>query len=161
MKRVLKITALLGLVLIGGCGVIFVMLGGPQIIARRQHFDRLVETADHQALLSAAILVIEGTTNRMTFHRPFDNYPSITNLPPIIRLMEPNYVTVDPQRLRMEFHGGFDHYGFEIRKGDQWELSWYTEGGYHPILTAPIKETANQAPHGTADRHSDASASVP
>jgi hypothetical protein len=144
MKRFLKTIAILGLVLIGGCGVIFVLLGGPQMIARRQHFDRLVETADHQALLSAAIPVIEGTTNHMTFHRSYDHYPSITNLPPIIHQMKPNYVAVDPQRLRMEFHGGFDHYGFEIRKEDQWELSWYTEGGHHPILTAPIKGTANK-----------------
>ncbi len=152
MKRFLKTIAILSVVLIGGCGVIFVMLGGPQAVARRRHFDRLVKTADHQALLAAAITVIRGATNDVTFHRSYDHYPSITNLPPIIYQMKPNYVGVDPERLRMEFHGGFDHYGFEIRRRDQWELSWYTEHGHHPILTAPIEGTANQASQDTSLR---------
>jgi hypothetical protein len=147
--------------MIGGCGVVFVMLGGPQAVARRRHFDRLVKTADHQTLLAAAINVIRGTTNDVTFHRSYDRYPSITNLPAIIHEMNPNYVGVDPERLRMEFHGGFDHYGFEVMKRDEWELSWYTEHGHHPILTAPIKGTANQVLHGTADSREDASASGP
>lgn len=152
MKNFLKTSAILAVVLIGGCGIIFVMFGGPQDVARRWHFDRLVKTADHQALLAAAITVIQGATNHVIFYRSYDDYPSITNLPPIIHRMKPNYVGVDPERLRMEFHGGFDHYGFEVNRGDQWELSWYTEHGHHPILTTPIEGTANQASQDTSVR---------
>ena len=161
MKAVLKFIGVLLLGVVILWIVALLLLGGPQSVAKRRHFDRLVKTADHQALLAAAITVIRGTTNDVTFHRSYDHYPSITNLPPIIHQMKPNYVGVDSERLRMEFHGGFDHYGFEVRKGDEWELSWYTEHGHHLLLTAPIKETANQALHGTADSRADASASVP
>ncbi len=148
MKRFLKTIAILAVVLIGGCGVVFIVLGGPWELARRHHFDQIVKTADRGALLSAAIPVIEAATNHTTFSQSYDHYPSITNLPSIIQKMKPNYVAVDPQRLRMEFHGGFDHYGFEIRKRNEWELTWYTEHGHHPLLTAPIKGTANNTSEG-------------
>lgn len=33
----------------------------------------------------------------------------------------------------MEFHGGFDHYGYRVRQSDtspkQWTISYYTEQG--------------------------------
>ena len=145
MKAVLKFIGLLVLGVIMLWIAAFLLLGGPKAVAHRRHFDHLVKTADHQALLAAAIPAIEATTNQVTFHGSCDHYPSISNLPPIIHQMKPYYVAVDPERLRMEFHGGFDHYGFEIRKRDQWELSWYTEHGHHPLLTAPITGKANQA----------------
>lgn len=146
MKVVLKCIGVIALGIVILSVVAFFLLGGPQSLARRRHFDRLVKTADHLAFLAATIRVIQETTNEVTYHRSYDHYPSITNLPPIIRRMKPNYVGVDPERLRMEIHGGVDHYGFEVRKRDEWELSWYTEQGHHPILTAPIITNGEPSP---------------
>ena len=143
-KVLLKFTGILALGLLILWVAFFFWIGGPKILARRHHFNHLVKTADHQALLAAAIPVITSTTNDVIYYRLHDRHPCITNLPAIMHDMEPNYISVCPEGLIMEFHGGFDHYGFEILKQDQWELSWYTEQGHHPILTTQIEGSANK-----------------
>ena len=69
--------------------------------------------------------------------------------------MNPNYVDVGPDGMHMEFHGGFDHFGFDVRRTeDEWVLSWYTEHGDHRLLGLPIIETnmANKASQATSFR---------
>ncbi len=151
MKRTLKTFAVLACVLIGGCGAMLSMLGVPQSIARRHHFDGLVRTGNHKDLLSAAIPVIQAATNQLVYARSHSRHLSMTNLPLIIQQMKPRTVVVEPGSLRMEFHGGFDHFGFLVRQHDDWELTWYTEQGHHTLLNAPInKESANKPSHHTA-----------
>ncbi len=152
MKKLLKTFTISVIVLIGGCGALLFMLGVPQSLARRHHFDRLVMTCDHKALLSIAIPLIQAATNQVVYARSHSRHPSTTKLPPIIWQMSPRTVVVEPGQLRMEFHGGFDHFGFLIRQREEWELTWYTEQGHHDLLRIPIEETreANNPSHHTA-----------
>jgi hypothetical protein len=131
VKTALKIICVLGLLLVLGVGIIFVLLGGPQSLQYRRHFDRLVKTNDHGAVARAAITVMRGTTNQT-----FLMGDLLTNLPPEIAGMKPRYVSVSPEHMTMEFHGGFDHFGFKIEDRDEsWDMSWYTEKGRHPLLS--------------------------
>ena len=110
--------------------LIFVLLGGPHSASLRHHFETLAKTNDHKAVARAAIAVIRAATNDTILRGA-----RLTNLPPLITRMKPEYVTVSPQRMTIEFHGGFDHFGFEIRDvEDAWEMTQYTEQGRRSIL---------------------------
>ena len=127
----LKIVCVLGLLLVLAVGAIFVLLGGPQSLRYRRHFDRLVKTNNHGAVARVATTVMRGTTNQTLL---IGN--GLTNLPPEIAGMKPRYVSVSPERMTIEFHGGFDHFGFRIEDRDEfWEMYWYTEKGRHPLLS--------------------------
>ena len=141
MKTALKIICVLGVLLVLALGAIFVLLGGPQSLRYRRHFDRLVKTNDHVAVARAAITVIRGTTNQTLLMGDL-----LTNLPPEIEGMKPRYVSVSPENMTMEFHGGFDHFGFKIEDRDEsWNMSWYTEKGQHPLLSIGKGEPSSPA----------------
>ena len=60
-------------------------------------------------------------------------------LPPMLRRWRPSYIVVEPERVRVEMHGGFEHYGYEIhRREDHWALMW-DDPRLHVILTVPFE----------------------
>lgn len=107
------------------------LLGGPSDMAARKHrFDALVQTNDHRAVAEAAIIAIRNYTNAQFLDG------EVTNLAPAIAALRPSYVVVYPDAITIEFAGGFDHFGFKVEdQHDGWEMSWYTEGGQHSLLT--------------------------
>ena len=112
----------------------------------RRHFDRLVKTNDHDSVARAAVAMIRAATNRTIFMAD-----RLTNLPSLIASMKPKYVAVSPDRMTIEFHGGFDHFGFEIQDRDGLsEMTWYTEEGHHPLLTVGKHEGEGE-PDGAAN----------
>ena len=120
---------------IAGFVVLLLMFAIPSLM-RRHHFERVSTSLDATTLLDAAIPLMASSTDYTTYQRRESQYnPSITNLPAIIVEMKPAYVSVGPDSVRLEFHGGFDHYGFEIRRiDDSWNLSQYTERYRQTIL---------------------------
>jgi len=146
VKAILEI---LGFVLLGlfvALTLLWLLAGGPSSCHRRSCFDRAVESVDQRALLAAAVDVIRQTTNHMTFNDMYSHYPSLTNLPPIIHKMKPNYVSVDPYSMQIEFHGGFDHYGFRIKElADAWKLSRYTEDGEQEMIRLRIENAPGES----------------
>jgi hypothetical protein len=64
--------------------------------------------------------------------------------PESIRRLRPMYVTVDGDQIRLELHGGFDHYGYTLERADgnpSWVLQWYSEGNIRETLaTIPATE---------------------
>ncbi|MCI5193679.1 MAG: hypothetical protein D3915_11235 [Candidatus Electrothrix sp. AU1_5] len=128
MKTLLKIVGVLFVLTVG---VVFVLLGGPQSLYLFYHFQYLVKTNNHRAVVSAAIPVMRTTTDEMMFIGD-----SLAELPSLIAEMEPKYVFVSPDYMVMEFHGGFNHFGFRIdNQKTQWKISWYTEGSHHFLLS--------------------------
>jgi hypothetical protein len=76
----------------------------------------------------------------------------ITTLPPQIARMSPKSVAVSPHSMTIEFHGGFDHFGFKVWDQDRfWEMGWYTEQGQHSLLNIGKKEGDGE-PGGAANR---------
>ena len=160
VKTAIKIASLVGVLLVLALGAIFVLLGGPQSLSLRRHFDRLVKTNDHGAVARTAIAVIEATTNQTLFMND-----RLTNLPPLIAGMKPRYVSVSPDQMTIEFHGGFDHFGFRIDdRVTSWEMYWYTEDGRHPLLTVGKGEQngpANGSQSVRSETNKTSSASAP
>ena len=66
-----------------------------------------------------------------------------------IQRLRPSYVIVEHNRLRIELHGGFDHYGYRLtrdEKNGKSVLEWYTEGGPDQSLLAwPIGKPLTEA----------------
>lgn len=124
-----------------------------------RRFQSLVATNDHSRVAHEAIAVIRSTTRDVLIQDA-----AISNLPPAIADMRPSYVTVHPQGMGIEFHGGFDHYGFGIMEVDGgWEMLWYTEKKRQRLLTIPKTgdEKANQALDATSETAPGAAASSP
>jgi hypothetical protein len=60
-----------------------------------------------------------------------------------IRRLRPNYVVVEHQHVRIELHGGFEHYGYQLMEDEpngRWVFEWYSveDGKGRPLLTWPI-----------------------
>jgi hypothetical protein len=64
--------------------------------------------------------------------------------PASVRRMRPMYVMVEQDRIRLELHGGFEHYGYTLARPagqEAWALEWYDEGNIREILaTLPATE---------------------
>jgi len=63
------------------------------------------------------------------------------DIPLAITQLNPNYMVVDPEKVRIEFHGGHDHFGLilgpYIEGGlptGTWALHYYAEGGEDALL---------------------------
>jgi hypothetical protein len=58
-------------------------------------------------------------------------WPEAGGVSPFLQSLSPQYISAYSNRVTMEFHGGFDHYGYRVRQCDtnpaQWSISYYTE----------------------------------
>jgi hypothetical protein len=57
---------------------------------------------------------------------------------PTIQRLRPNKIYIDTSRVTLEFHGGMDHFGYQLIKEDNsnpWNLEWYTESSQEKLLT--------------------------
>jgi hypothetical protein len=69
--------------------------------------QRLLHETDHQALLAASRKLMKKHAGQ-DIAQP-DQDPRV---PRIIRELGPSYMGISSEQLRVELHGGFDHYGF-------------------------------------------------
>jgi len=146
VKRVVNIAALILLALLICWAGAFVWIGGPWSLAQANHF-RKAKNADQLAIARAAVATIrKHSVKGVTYSED-----GLTNLPPAISALKPKSVSVRPDGMRIEFHGGFDHFGFEIReREDVWEMSHYTEQSHHLVLTIR-KDEGNGTQAGPAN----------
>ena len=60
-------------------------------------------------------------------------------IPPLLKTLSPNSIFGSSHRLGLEFHGGFDHYGYTVRQSEsdvtRWTLYFYTEQGMTELTT--------------------------
>src|SRR5262245_20238577 len=66
-------------------------------------------------------------------------WPTDPVVPPLLRSLSPQYISASSNHVTMEFHGGFDHYGYRVRQSDtnstRWTIFWYTEKGERLLTT--------------------------
>ena len=99
----------------------FVYLGLKSSVRMRA----LQSRTDYPQIASACVTLARSLTNHSLIK------PSDPRVPPLLRSLSPQYIAADSNSVRMEFHGGFDHYGYRVEQSDtnakQWTISWYTE----------------------------------
>lgn len=74
----------------------------------RRERDRLLHHTDHHALLKACRELMRQHPD-VSIGDP-DHDPRV---PDVIRRLGASYITINPDRVHIELHGGFDHYGVE------------------------------------------------
>jgi hypothetical protein len=86
----------------------------------------LQNRTDYGEIALAAVALTHAITNDSKLLRPND-----AAVPPALRALSPKYISASSNQVLMEFHGGFDHYGFIVRQSTansrQWTISYYTE----------------------------------
>ena len=134
LKAPTKLAIVLALAIIAICVSLFLYVGGPWSVAQASYFHKALRSADHRAVACAAIAEMHKRgTNTTVFQGA-----SLRNLPRIITDLRPNKVVMGPNRVNIEFHGGFDHFGFVVRTNQgAWEMSSYSERGQQVLLMIP------------------------
>lgn len=97
-----------------------------------QERHRLLYETDHQALLAASRELMHDHVGQHIADPTQD-----PRVPLIIRELGPSYIDVSAEQVRVELHGGFDHYGYialadDVNSRDGWSklidgLFYYTE----------------------------------
>ena len=100
----------------------------------------LQNSVDHEKVALACLDVHKCAMHNHA-HSLLPDNPCI---PEELRSLGFKYIWVQEHSLRMEFHGGFDHYGFKLARDpgtpdkNQWILYYYTEDGsreLHRLVT--------------------------
>lgn len=112
--RTAKWTCLIGL--LAGAGFLFaapclIPLGRLLLRPPRQ---KVLHDLDHPAILAAARDLLQESRERHADQRGFRFEGADPRLPEAIRRADAASVYVDDESVRIEFHGGFDHYGFLV-----------------------------------------------
>ena len=72
-----------------------------------------------------------------------------TRFSPALQRLRPVHLNVYADRVILEFHGGHEHYGYELErdaKSDEWVLSWYLDNKVEPLLTRSQMASARPMP---------------
>ena len=128
-----KVTLIIIAVLVAGVFLLispFVYLG----LKSSRQMRALQGRSDYSQIATACVALARSTTNLAPFIKPTDPI-----VPPLLRTLSPRYITANSNSVTMEFHGGFDHYGYRVRQSDTnpalWTISWYTEQGERLLRT--------------------------
>ena len=130
----------LGVAAVGGLVVVAIFIApilywtmkdGLQSARQKQS---LQSRTDFSQIASACVTLARTVTNDTAFIKPADPI-----VPALLRSLSPRSIKAATNSVTMEFHGGFDHYGYRIRQSDTnrafWTISWYTEEGERLLTT--------------------------
>ena len=101
----------------------------------RANFEKSLNHTDKAELLAESKkMILSAVETRRSIN--WDS-SSITNLHPVIQNLNAAYVYFNNEQLIIEFHGGFDHYGYKVQQNESnlWELSRYSEQSVEPLVT--------------------------
>ena len=90
------------------------------------HRRALQSRSDYSQIATACVSLARSMTNENTLIKSTDPI-----VPGLLRSLSPRYISASSNYVTMEFHGGFDHYGYRVEQSPtnakQWTISWYTE----------------------------------
>jgi hypothetical protein len=135
-RPIFKIVLILLAVVVISAFVFFISIMGPMMIdGVRSVFQRraLQNRSDYPQIALACVTLARSMTN--------DSLIPITDprLPALMKSLSPRYIVASSNDVTLEFHGGFDHYGYRVRPSQadpsQWTIFYYTEHGEKPLAT--------------------------
>jgi hypothetical protein len=94
---------------------------------------KLQARSDFPQIAAACVALTTTVTNGSFLIHPTNNEA----VPALLRSLSPNYISVRDNVVTLEFHGGFDHYGYRVQPvgTNQWTISYYTERSEKPLVT--------------------------
>jgi hypothetical protein len=94
----------------------------------------LQNRSDYPQIATACITLARAITNNSTLISVTD-----PRIPALLQSLSPRHISASTNHVTMEFHGGFDHYGYRVRQTDidpkQWAIFYYTEHGEKLLTT--------------------------
>jgi hypothetical protein len=94
----------------------------------------LQHRSDFPQIAAACATLMHAVTNDSSLVPAAD-----PRVPALLRSLCPRHISASSNHVTLEFHGGFDHYGYRFRQADsdpkQWTLSYYTEHGEKLLTT--------------------------
>jgi hypothetical protein len=123
---------LLGILIVGVLGIISPFLyDGFHSAAQRR---ALQHRSDFLQIAAACATLAHAITNESSLVPPAD-----PRVPALLRSLSPRHISASSNHVTLEFHGGFDHYGYRFRHADtdpkEWSLFFYTEHGEKFLTT--------------------------
>ena len=94
---------------------LFVLIAYPIIrdISPQLSRGQALNDVDHKAVLSAAIhMMDEVPPEGLRFASSPDGPIRDSRVPDVIQNLDPQWISITRERVQIELHGGFDHYGF-------------------------------------------------
>lgn len=121
-----------GVLIAGLIAIIFPFLyDSYRSVAQRQD---LQDRKDFPQIATACAALLKSSTNDAG-EIPVDD----PRVPALLRSLSPRTIMASSNHVTLEFHGGFDHYGYKFRPADsdpkQWSLYFYTEGSERLLTT--------------------------
>ncbi len=96
---------------------------------------------DYPQIAAACVSLARAITNDAVLLKPTDAI-----VPEALRLLSPRYISANTSLITLEFHGGFDHYGYRVQQADTdaklWTIYYYTEEGRRLLTTITNVEPA-------------------
>jgi hypothetical protein len=90
--------------------------------------------SDYPQIAAACVSLARSITNDSVLLKPSDPV-----VPAALRALSPRYISAYTNFITLEFHGGFDHYGYRVQQSDTdarlWTISYYTEQGQRLLTT--------------------------
>ena len=94
----------------------------------------LQHRSDIPQIAAACVTLAHAATNDLDLLGPSD-----PRVPSILRSLSPHYLGAHTNFVVLEFHGGFDHYGYQVQQSDTnpkvWTIYFYTEQGRKALTT--------------------------
>jgi hypothetical protein len=122
---------LVGLLLAVGLFLAPIIYDGFRSASQRR---ALLNRSDYPQIATACVTLARATTNDSVLL-----YPNDSLVPALLKSLSPRYVSVSSNHVTLEFHGGFDHYGYSVHQSDtnskQWMIFFYTEKSRRLLAT--------------------------
>lgn len=107
------------------------ILGGFRSV---RHQRALQARSDYPQIAAACVSLARSITNDSALI-----WPSDPIVPATLRSLSPKYINAETNSITLEFHGGFDHYGFRVDQSDTdpklWTIYYYTEQSQKLLTT--------------------------
>ena len=132
-------TALIIIGVLTAAVLLIVALGWPFVfvindIVRSASQQRSLQSrSDYPQIAAASVSLARGVTNESVI------WPTNPIVPQLLRSLSPRYISASSNRVTLEFHGGFDHYGYDVRQSETnerlWTIYYYTEKSEKSLAT--------------------------
>src|SRR5262245_29082107 len=127
-----RITFIIFAVLLAGVVILIGPFLYPTLKSRGQ-IRALKSRSDYPQIATACVTLARSVTNYSRIK------PSDPRVPALLRSLSPRYITAGSNSVTMEFHGGFNNYGYRVEQSDDnanlWRMYWYFEKNQRLLST--------------------------